>query len=333
MALFTKTSSANTPLTISSSDLGTPSRIASYINAYYTTLVDELNGVIDSDPLIGLLKSGTQKKDTEVIKMKVKGNSTVPLNEDGNALPFLQFGEGWDHSVNVYPYRLAVKHTRHLEEIESAEDVSSVMQEVRELMDAGDRTIKFMVADLWNRAVDPTSGSQVLCPDGMYICDDDRPNPVDGVPDWSNLEALGDIDEDTLFAADLNCAFQIAHNGDDLPTSIKKIHIPKGFGHVTWQLDKSQKDPTSGMNTANWAAGRFAYEEHTALTANAILYQLADIGSDANGIELRWAVRPGTQPIRFEDPDIIGQRLRFRCGIGIVRDPRAMWRGGKLNAL
>lgn len=333
MSLFTKTSSANTRLVSSGSDIGTPARIKSYINAYYTTLVEELNGMIDTDNLIGLLKGGTQTKDAEVIKMKVKGNSVAPLNEDGSDLRFLNFGEGWAHTVNVYPYRLGVKHTRHLEEIESAEDVDSVMQEVRELFDAGERTIKFMVNDLWNRAVDPTSGSQVLCPDGMYICDDDRPNPVQGVADWSNLEALGDITEDSLFTADLNCAFQTAHNGDDLPTSIQKIHIPKGYSQVTWQLDKSLKDPTSGMNTANWAAGRFSFEEHKELTANAILYQLADVGSDVNGLELRWAVRPGTAPINFEDPDVIGQRLRFRCGIGITKDPRAMWRGGKLNAL
>ena len=50
-----------------------------------------------------------------------------------------------------------------------------------------------------------------------------------------------------------------------------------------------------------------------------------------NGLEIRWAVRPNVADINFEDPDVIGKRLRFRFGIGCL-DPRKMFRGGLLNA-
>ena len=118
-----------------------------------------------------------------------------------------------------------------------------------------------------------------------------------------------------------------------LITEIKKIHIPKAYGHVMNALDKTERDPLSAMNTVNWAAGRFPYEEHSEFTTNQILYELSGTSSQDNPCVVLWAVRPGTAPINFEDPDVIGERIRFRVGLAIKGDPRKMWRGGLLNAL
>lgn len=332
MSLFDKSISANTPARQSASDLRTKNDIAAYVNTYYDTLQDELEGSINKMELGGMFREDSQTKDTEVHRTKVRGNSTVPLNADGQGINFLTWGQGWQYQTNVYQYRLGVKHTRHLEEIEGVEDVNTITQEADELYDATDRTLRFMFADFWNRSVSPTT-SQVLSPDGMFLVDSDRPNPVAGVPNWSNLEDLGDITEENLFEADLNASNQIAHNGDDLPTEIKKIHIPKAYGHVMNALDKTERDVNSALNTVNWAAGRFAYEEHSEFTTNQILYELSGTSSQDNPCVVLWAVRPGTAPINFEDPDVIGERIRFRVGLAIKGDPRKMWRGGLLNAL
>lgn len=333
MSIFTQTASAQTPARQTGADLRSIHDIKDYVNTHWDELIDEVNGEINHMELGALFREGSQTKDTEVIKSKVKGNATVPMNEDGDEFDFINWGNGWDHNVNVYQYRLAVQHTRHLSEVEGAHGMATISQEAQELADATKRTMKNMYGDFWNRAVNPTSGAQVLSPDGMYLIDSARPNPVDGVPDWSNLEDTTSLSEDMLFEVELNASNQIAHNGDDLDTSVQKIHIPKSYGLEMWHIAKTMKDPTSGMNTANWAAGRFPYEEHSEFTSNIILYELAGAKSDANPCEIRWAIRPSNAPLTFQDPDIIGQRVRFRVGLAITGDPRKMWRGGELTAL
>jgi hypothetical protein len=277
---------------------------------------------------MGLIREESQTKDVETVKTKVRGRAVAGINADGEELPFIGWGQGWEKSFYVYPYRVAVKHTRHLTEVD---EINSVAQEGEELMDAGKRTIYFALADVFNRMLG-TSGAPFTCYDGMYLIDSGRPNPVIGAPNWSNLETTGAITADMLFDAQINAQNTLAHNGDRMPLSIKKIYIPTAYDMVMWTLRETTQTVGTAMNDANWAKGRFEYETVPEFTANIILYTLGSPKSMDNGLMVRWAVRPGVENINFEDPDIMGKRLRFRFGIGCL-DPRKMFRGGALTAL
>lgn len=328
MSLFTKTASAASVVAQSGSALRTQADLTAYINTYYDDLLDEFKGEINESRLLGMFKEESQKNDVEVTKTKVSGNAVAGLNEDGDDIPFINWGQGWSYSWYVYPYRIGTKHTKHLEEIEN---FGSIAQEADEMKTSGLRTIKWALADVWNRSLG-ASGAPFLCYDGMYLLDSARPNPVVGVPSHSNLESTGDITDDLLFTAQLNAQNSIAHNGDDLQLSISKVFIPDDYEKEMWTLNQTPGTVGTAMNDMNWAKGRFNYETLTELTQNLIIYQLGNPKSMDNGLQIRWAVKPQIMPINFEDPCIIGKLMRFRFGIGCL-DPRKMWRGGALNAL
>lgn len=328
MADLAKTASATDKIAPGVSDLRNRSDIDQYINTFYTNLVKHVAGEIDNSKLAALFRDGTQKNDVEVTKTKVKGNNVAGINEDGDDLPFIQWGQGWSYNWFVYPYRIAVKHTRHLEEIEN---FGTIADEATELREAAERTVFYAMADVFNRGITPTN-APFLCVDGMFLIDSDRPNPVVGMPNWSNEEATTDITEDALFTAQQNAQNTLAHNGDRLRLSIMKFIIPDAYDKVAWTLRNTDGLVGTAMNDANWARGRFEYETSVDFTGNTVYYVMNSPKSNKNGLEFRWAARPGVENINFEDPDIIGKRLRFRFGIGCL-DPREVWRGGQLTAL
>lgn len=330
MPNYAKTASATAKVRQTGSDLRNPKDIAGYINTYYDSLVDEKMGEIQNMYLMSLFSQMDQKKDTDVIKTKVQSNAVAGLNYDGDALPFLSWGEGWSYERNVYPFAMGVKHSLHLEEID---EIGSVRQEAKELMDAGKRTIAYAVADVFNRAIAPATGAQFLCPDGMFLIDSARPNPVIGVPAWSNEEATGAITEDLLFTAQLNAANMVAHNGDQInDVEIAEALIPLAYEKVAWKLNSTSGTVGNANNDANWGQGRFKYRTVREFTVNQVIYLLSDVSKADKPLQFLWGRRMQTMPINFEDPRIIGQLLRFRFGIACM-DPRRFVRGGLLTAL
>ncbi len=328
MALFENTASATAKIAPGATDIRTQEDADEYINTYFDDTFDEFEGEIDAAQLLSYFRSNTQKKDVDVTKTRVRGNAVAGINEDGDDIPMVTWGQGWAYSWYVYPYRLGASHTAHYEEVD---DLGDIAQEADELMDGGKRTIYYAAADVFNRAITPTN-APFTCYDGMYLIDSHRPNPVVGVPDWSNEETTGDITEDLLFTASQNALNSQAHNGDRLRQHISRIIIPDGYEQVMWKLNNTEGTVGNAMNDRNWAKGRFTYETNVDFTGNTIFYLLGDPGSKDNGLEIRWAVQPNLADINYTDPDVKGKRLRFRFGLGCL-DPRKMWRGGLLNAL
>ena len=332
-ALFQSTASASTAVAQSGGDLRTQSDLTEYINVYYNELWTNFSGDINESRLVGMFRERGQKNDAEVVLTKVQGSDAAGINEDGEDLEYISWGQGWSYTFSVYPYRIAVKHTRHLEEIENFGEIT---QEADELMNSGKRTIKWALADVFNRGIAPTN-APFLCLDGMYLIDGDaagtaRVNPVVGVQGWTNEETTGDLTEDLLFTAEDNAGNTKAANGDDLELGIKHIYIPTGYEQVMWKINNTPGTVDTATHERNWAHSRFTYSTVREFTGNTIFYALGNPKSSDNGLELRWAVRPNVADVNFEDPDILGTRLRFRFGIGCL-DPRKMWRGGMLNAL
>ena len=323
-----KTASEMTQLGITGSDTLTQETFINLINAYADEVLEQTDGTPGDDQLMGLFQIKDQKQDLYKIKTKNRPGGVVPLSRDGDDLTFITAGEGFPYEWNMYMYRLAVKHERHLEEVD---DVGVITSRYDWLMDASKRTLKLAMADVFNRAVDPTN-APFLCPDGMYLIDSARPNPDPKVPDWSNEEASSAITEEALFNAATNAHNMTDSKGDPLRQKIQKILIPQSADRILWTLLKTEKKIDSANNNANWAAGRFEYEVLNELTSSSIFYLVGDPKSKDNGLQFRFQNRPSLADITFQNPDVMGKRIRMSFGMGSL-DPRYVWRGGVLTGL
>ena len=324
-----QSASAKLPLQRTGSDTLTPEQFANTINSKADQMLDLWVGEIDSMQLKGLFKEASQRQQTFDVQTKVRPNHTVPLRRDGDDnIFYFDAGEGWDYRFRTYTYAAGVKYERTLMEVD---DVGAITDKYMWLMEGADRTVKHALADVINRSIKPTS-APVLCLDGMYLIDADRPNPDPKAPSWSNQEEDSDITEDTVFNAETNAFNTVGPNGEKLRLKIKKILIPQAYKRVAWVLANSNQVVGNANNDANWGVGNHPVEVMDDMTTNQIMYLLDDPQSEKNGLELRWRQRPGLADINFENPDVMGKRIRMDFGLGCL-DPRYVWRGGLLNAL
>jgi hypothetical protein len=328
MADFTQTASAKAALQRTGSDLQTQEQYRNLINARVDEILDQHFGEAGSTQLDSLFLMKDQKYDTHLVRTKTRPTGTMPLNRDADTLPFIDGGEGFDYTFRTYNYRQAVKHERRLQEVD---DVGIITEQYEWLMDNSKRTLKWAQADVFNRGLG-AAGAPFVCLDGMYFIDSGRPNPDPMTPTWSNLEATSDITDDAFFQAQLNANNTVGANGDPLRLKIKKLLIPQAYEKAMWELTNTQNIVGSANNDANWGYKRFEYEVLDDLSSNVIYYELDDTKSEKNGLQMRWTNRPGLADIDFENPDVMGKRLRMTFGIGCL-DPRYVWRGGALNAL
>lgn len=324
-----QTASAKTAYQTSGGDLLTKEQFSNTIHAYVDEIFDVWFGEPGNMQLEGLFRSVDQKTENYTMQSKVRPNGTVPLRRDADDLSFIEPQEGFGYTFSTYMYGQGVKHERELMELD---DVGAITDRYEWLMDNSKRTLKNALADVFNRAVAPSS-APFVCLDGMYLIDSARPNPDPKAPAWSNEEATGDITAASLFTATLNAHNTIGPNGDPLRQKITKILIPIAYDKTMWTLLNTDRAVGSANNDANWASGsRFNYEVLDDLTSNSIFYMMDDAKSKKNGLQIRWRQRPSMADINFENPDIMGKRIRFSFGLGCL-DPRYVWRGGALNAL
>jgi len=324
---ITQSASAKTALQSTGSDTWTKEAFANTIHALADEMFELSFGEPGSMQLEGLFRVGDQKSVTYTMQSKVRPGGTVPLRRDGDDLSFIEPQEGFGYTFQTYMFGQGVKCERELIELD---DAGAITDRFEYLMDNSKRTLKNALADVFNRAVSP-SNAPFVCLDGMYLIDTARPNPDPHAPAWSNQESNAGITADSLFAATLNAHNTIGPNGDPLRLKIKKILIPIANDKTLWTLLNTDRAVGSGNNDANWASGsRFNYEVMDDLTSSSIFYLLDDPKSKKNGLELRWRVRPALADINFENPDIMGKRIRFGFGLGCL-DPRYVWRGGVIS--
>jgi hypothetical protein len=267
------------------------------------------------------LRTGTKRGIREM-------DGVIPQNSDADDLPRHNWGEGFAWTWVVYTYRDSITFERELLEIDNEGVVSDKQGR---LARKTKRTTEFIMADVFNRGVDDgvmATGAPILCDDGMYLADASRPNPNPAGGTWSNLETAGAITEASLFQAQLNARQQVDENGILYPTSIKKVIIRPDEELTLFRLNESDLRVGTAQNDKNWVKGRWDIEIYDHMTTSQIMYQLTDSpGSDDN--ELYWYVRkqPEFKMLTLENPDIVGQRVRFSVGVALG-SPRKGWRGG-----
>ena len=324
---ITKTASAVSKKYLTGSDTLIPEAYG-IINAYVDQIMEDWQGEIMKAQLMGLFREENQKHDIYKVKMKNRPNNTAPLSRDADNLTYITGTDGFDYEFATYQYRLAVKAERRLLDVD---DVGAVTERFDWLMEAADRTQRNAFRDVFARAVKPTN-APFLCPDGMYLIDSDRPNPDPKVPSWSNELADMDITDEALFNIVIRAKDQISPNGEKLNLKVKKFLIPQEYERVAWILTNSAQKLNSTANDANWSNGRFTFEVFDEGPDATIFALLDDPKGKKNGLQIRWGEKPNLADIDFENPDILGKRIRFRFGLGSL-DPRYVWMGGVLNAL
>lgn len=306
-----------------------PNIIRDALSSQIDEIMEAWTGKVEMDQLKNLFLEKSQSKLVHTIHTKVRPNHTVPLHRDADdEIKMLDGTEGFGYTFRTVTYAAGVSWEKELMELD---DVGAISDKFEWLVEASDRTLRNMLADVLNRAVDPTS-APLLCLDGMYLIDSARPNPDPHAPAWSNEEATADITEDALFAAKLNAHNTVGPNGELLRQKITKIYIPQAYEMVAWKLQNSSQEVGNANNTANWAKGNFPFEVLNDLTSNSIFYVMDSPKSEKNGLQLRWRVRPSMADINYQNPYKEGKAIRFACGVGCL-DPRYVWRGGALNVL
>lgn len=254
----------------------------------------------------------------------------IPQNRDADELPFVTAGDGFSYNAKTYNFRRAIAIEKTLQEVD---DVGVVRGKQADLSRGAALTIEHSIADLFNRAVSP-SNAPVLCDDGMYLVDTDRPNADPEAGTWSNQEANSAITPDAIFTAQLNARATRGEDGELYPQYIKFIVCRPQDSKKLWEIRNSQYRPTDAMNVTNYfkefSEAHFDIMVYDYLTSASVLYGLNNPKSDMNETFLFWRVRPEFKTWEGDNPDIVKQRIRMAFGIA-AGSPRRMWRGGTVT--
>lgn len=257
----------------------------------------------------------------------------VPINNDGDTLPFLRAYKGFQWEWATFTFRVAAGINRKAFELDR---FGLARQMQRDLLSAHRRTVEYVIADFWNRAFGGADGSLLLASDGCYPIDVDRPNPDPDGGTWSNRDATADLTDDTIWEAVLAARQQVGPDGHLAPREVVKIMVGPRREKQMWTILSTERVVGSNFNDKSWSSAVFSMDKvivYPYLEIDAIFYLLSDPQSEDNEIvEFRrvapsvltqWGM-PG-----LNDPDVLGQRLRADWGLA-MGCPRRYLRGGLL---
>lgn len=328
MADLNKTASAKSPIQLTGSDIHTT-------ELFKAALTRGLDKVFKRE--FEAHKQGLQflreenmpgGRETATFQSYRQLGGLIPQNRDADEIPFITSGDGFSYSARTYNFRQAIAIEKTLQEVD---DVGVTRGRQGDLARKGVLTIEHSIADLFNRAVSPTS-APVLCDDGMYLIDTDRPNADPEAGTWSNQEANSAITPDAIFAAQLNARASTGEDGELYPQSIKFIICRPQDSKKLWEIRNSQYRPTDAMNVTNYfkefSGAHFDIIVYDYLTSASLIYGLNSPKSDMNETFMFWRVRPEFKTYDGADnPDVVNQRIRMAFGLA-AGSPRKMWRGG-----
>lgn len=286
-------------------------------------------------PLEGeqFFRNRTQKFDTETINTRSSPTGMVPQNRDSDDMAYIQLGDGFSQTHNVYTFRLAAAYEQRLKEVD---DIGAISGLQKKLIKDFKYTLEKMFADVLNRSIyiDGSSRTSVLADDGCFIIDEGRNNPIAGAGTWSNKQAASAITETSLFTASLAADQMVGEDGILFPREIKKMVIGPAQKQNMWTLLETDRKLNSSNWNRNWANGAFDMNSvivYRWLTSSYILYMLADPKSDDNELYFSQSVKPGVKTwVGSDNPDVTHQRIRAVMGVN-CGTTRKMWMGGVVS--
>lgn len=249
----------------------------------------------------------------------VLGIGLAQVNSDAEPLPVQNQQVGFKQVISNHVIRNSMSIAREVLET----DRFGVMGDhSRGLMQSGEKTTEFILADAFNRGfgsadggTTPTSNLSLLCEDGLALFSGNRPQPRASAGVWSNLDSSGVLDADGVAAARVDFNTYLDGNGDLSPQKLDKVIVSPDLEDTMREISGSTLQVDTSLNTTNVVSG-MAYECWRWLEAGTFTY----CGDGENGLEFH--VRQSPQIRVWEDggnPDVINTRLRMALGTGCYR--------------
>jgi len=265
-------------------------------------------------------------------------DKTIPISRDEDSPSYSTGATGFEWEYDTNPFRRFIKFGRDAIEQDIDIGFANAMDRVEQLLKIHTETTEAWLADVFNRGDgDGGAGSQCLSPDGGYLLDSDRPNPDLEAGSWGNLEAEGDLTQDTVFQAAYNARMSISSAGRLTSNTIKSMMIPAAWEGPAFTLFQSNQLIGTNYNDASWASSKFNMDQvkvMSRLTSPIIYYWLCDPKSKDNPVRLAKFsdVKSKTWWGLGDNPDIMLARIRSRWGVYLRNDGRKALRGGRLAA-
>ncbi len=287
---------------------------------FYTAALDEAANLLAQTPVQGSKYFKVKNVDKNNYSSRdVYGVGMAQVNSDGEALAFDKSVVGFDQTISNYVLRLAKGTGR--ESLET-DRFGVIGDDVRELMQSGNKTIERILADAVNRGWGTTNGSgttstnlSLLAEDGLALFSGARPQPRASAGTWSNLNATGSLTASTVAGAREQLNTYLDGNGDLAPQMLEKVVVSPNMEDTMREISGTTLKVDTSLNTTNIVSGT-PYEVWHWLNDNTVIY----CGDAENGLEFH--VRKNPETLTWEDgtnPDLIKTRLRMAVGTGCKR--------------
>ena len=287
---------------------------------FYTAALDEAANLLSQTPVQGSKYFKVKNVDKNNYSSRdVYGVGLAQVNSDGEALAFDKSVVGFDQTISNYVLRLAKGTGR--ESLET-DRFGVIGDDVRELMQSGNKTIERILADAANRGFGTADGGDtastnlsMLAEDGLALFSGNRPQPRAQAGVWSNLNAAGALTASTVASTRTNFNTYLDGNGDLAPQMLEKVIVSPELEDTMREISGTTLKVDTSLNTTNVVSGT-AYEVWHWLEADSIIY----CGDAENGLE--YHVRKNPETLTWEDgtnPDLIKTRLRMAVGTGCKR--------------
>jgi len=242
------------------------------------------------------------------------GLGEVQQVRDGEDIPSDEFGLGFDWSLTSNTYKGKIEITKDLIEDEL---YGVIKDRQKELVASFHRARETVLADVFNRSLG-ASGAPFLCEDGLYLGDDERPQPYALAGTWGNLEAPGALTAAGIFQTQLNFRQYKNERGNLTPLKLKKIVVRPNEEKTVWEILRTDRDVNTSINKKNYQQNRFDYEVYDYMTSAVAVFVADDAGGAKNHLKYGDRISPETRTW-WDGQDVMVQRIRARFGVGCGR--------------
>lgn len=238
----------------------------------------------------------------------VSGGGMLSKARDVDGMPLIDVVPDFDITATPEEYKAGIRIGIRLRE---TDQYSVIDQHMLDLNESMRETIEQYAALPYNEAF---GTSTWLCGDGMYLVDDGRPFPDNGVSGtWGNLDEAADLTQGTIGTMRLNFRKHKDERGRIAPLVLKKLVGPADL-EATANVHLDTRKKTGGALNDESELNKFGikFEVWDYLTDTNAFFGFAMEPSDSKfEIYWLWGVRPNYKPYTVTDnPDVYGYRAR-----------------------
>jgi len=235
-------------------------------------------------------------------------------SEDTDQMPFVTPVPGFDVSISVVNFRLAIQVEQSMIEDQIHPVVKKMMSG---LLRSGKLNIEYGIADKMNNLT--STDAAYVGADGVAVASSTHPFARRETGTWSNLESATALTTTNLFTAMKNLRNRTDEFGYKKVIMTRQLVGPVDLLKKMAEIKESKLIPENALNTANTQTD-WTWSVYDYLTDTNAWFLLGDRPADENGLIFVQKVAPNIKPLEGRDKatDIKwGTRLRMRVGFGV----------------